>query len=122
MMIKTYLTNLQFAQFLRKWNGALFAPLFFVAFLICDIYLLGKNAGTEYAALSFTGLIIGACKLFFAEFIASMTLWINQRDYFLVIHEDNEVPKEKNTQSWRDSARFFYALYFIGAALIMAFA
>jgi hypothetical protein len=118
--ITTYLKNLNIALFFKKWNGALFAPIFIVLFWFASVASSGAT-GAEYSMISFVSLIIAICKIFFAEFFASILLYINQPDYFKVIHEPESLTPEKNNKPWRDSAHQFYLAYLFAAALILAF-
>lgn len=67
-------------------------------------------------------LVYGICKIFLAELIGSVLLQINQPQYFDVVHESENITKEQMTPSWRDTAFKYYAVYCIGAFLVLGFA
>lgn len=109
--------------FFKKWNGAIVFPIVLAIFFISN-FILSNSTGDEYPLLAVVGVALAIAKVFLAEFLGSVLLYINQPEYFKVIHDQdnpNLELKYKN-QTWRDSATKYYILYCLLAGLVLAFA
>jgi len=109
-------------SFWVKYNGAtsviVWLPLLFVSSTA-----LNSKMDIPFPFWEITlNLIVGVCKIFLAEFLGSVMLKINQKEYFNVVHEPEVVDTSKLTPGWRDTAYKYYALYCLGAYLVLAFA
>jgi len=109
-------------NFLKKYNGAqsliIWLPLLFISTTV-----LKSKMDIPYPFWTLVlNMIYGISKVFLAEFIGSIMLRIMQPTYFNIIHEPEIVPKECNTQTYRDSATKFYFGFVFLSGLILAFA
>jgi hypothetical protein len=121
--MKAFKNILGVKNFFKKWNGAVVFPIVLAVFFISN-YILSNTTGDEYPLLAVVGVALAVAKIFLAEFIGSVLLYINQNDYFKVIHDqdDPKIDLKYKTQPWRDAAIKFYILYCVLAGLVLAFA
>lgn len=108
--------------FWRKYNGSQ-AFLIWLPILFGSSYLVRSNMDIPYPVVELAlNLIYGICKIFLAELVGSVLLQVNQPQYFDVVHESEHITKDQLTPSWRESAFKYYALYCLGAFLVLGFA
>lgn len=111
------------SKFFKAWNGAVIFPFVLIAFLGLN-HIMSITTGDEFPLVALVGILLAVAKAFLAEFIGSVLLYINQPDYFKVIHSQDEKDLELKykSSSWREAALKYYALYCVGAFLVLAFA